>query len=737
MTSSEEELEFEPRPRDLGVTVASAFFRNRPQEKCKPSDEKRILLHSWSQKADQSHRLYEHFENGISCSLQQETTLLIKDIVQYVKHQAKSTFGYIPTAIIRHGVRMTDRDAVFDLIETGLSSSGCAAEVVRLDASHTTDIESMKREIISGVMTEAMFSQMTGKEKVRKSYEQRLPFKYFAQSYAAASTSSQDRKRSVIVMIEELERADASALTALFSMIKNNIQDMPVLVMLGCCTNHLSLQQLLPAAAYDMLFVKTFQTASAAVMFERVMNEILVSSDVYSFKLGPTCLKLLQDNFDFYNFSLEKVLSIVKLMIVKHVGDNHCSILSVTSSDDLKLVLKQMSTSELKQLRSEVEQLPSIQSAAVDLKSIGTKDTDSFRNFIKRSINQIHNGHKDYLQAMRCLSILMTRTSESGHHLAAAASITPFLSINMEGMSNITETNEFKNIQRSLSMLSLDQLKEKLETCINNHLAPDSSIAQMLGKEYENLLQLEKDSVSMNGAGSNDPAASLEKSQSRITFEGCRNRHDWKARLKDSLPGNKTDAGSGSKKRKLSKFEEFRTGIVSSICQFFADLTPPFSLPLSEVVYFNDSSFIADHYFPCTRTEIMESLRHPLPIRSSGGPSGGDEVGEMSDHELDMARIYQQIASSSVSVSMFDLMECLKSQKDTCMDQNGDDADASPRKKVRKGKQAASKIESERNNDNDAMARQRFFTIINDMEYIGILQKDKRKAGRVTKLVWE
>lgn len=688
-----------------------------------------MLLDSWSRKADQTRSLYEHFETGISCSLQQETTILIKDIVNYVRHQSKSTFGYVPTAIIRHGVRMTDRDAVFDLIETGLNSAGCAAEVVRLDPNDTTDIESMKKKIMSDVMTKAMITQMTGKEKVRKSYEQRMPFKYFAQSYAA-STRSEDRTRPVIVMIEQLEKADGGALTALFSMIKNNMQDMSFLLMLGCCTNHLSLQQILPAQAYDMLLVKTFQTASAGVMFTRVMNEILMSSDVYSFKLGPTCLKLLQDNFDFYNFSLEKVLSIVKLMIVKHVGDNYCSILSVPSSGSLKLLLKQMSTKELKQLRSEVEKLPSVQSAPADLNKIASKDMDSFRNFTRRSINHIHNCHNEYLQAMRCLSILMTRTSGTGEYLSNL-SITPFLSINMHGRSNITESNEFKNIQQSLSVLSWDEMNDKLETCINN-LASDSLVAQMLEKEFENLLQLKKDAVSVNGTSGNDASPS-EKSQSRITFEGCRNRHDWKTRLKDSLSGN-SDSGSSKKRRKLSKFEEFRTGFVSSICQFFASLTPPFSLPLSEVVYFNDSSFIADHYFPSTRTQIIESLRHPLPIRSSGGSSGGDEVVE-SDHELDLARIYQQIASSSVSVSLFDLMECLKSQKDTCSDGNGEDGDLSPRKKVRRNKQAAAAKPS--NGNNEKVARQRFFTLINDMEYMGILQKDKRKAGRVTKLVWE
>jgi hypothetical protein len=734
-SSGDESEDLDARPQDLGLTVASAFYVNRPAKKCQPSDEKKQLLQSWSAKSDQIHSLYEHYENVISSCLQQETSLLITDILHYVKHQARSSFGYIPTAIIRHGVRMTDRDAVFDLIESGLIASACAAEVVRLEASHTSDTESMKKKIISDIMTDALLSRMSGKEKVRKSYEQRLPFRYFAQSFAATMKRNQneDRMEPVIIMIEELEKADGGALTSLFSMLKNSMSDMPVILMLGCCTNHLSLQQLLPAKAYDMLFVRGFQTASASVMFARVMNEITMSSALYSFKLDPTCLKLLQDNFDFYNFSLEKILSIIKLMIVKHVSNHHyCTILSVTSADELKLILKKMSTSQLKQLRAAVEQLPSIESAAAQLKKIGTSDWDSFRNFIKKSINQIHNCHNEYEQAMRCLSILMAKSSESSDRLANTM-ITPFVSLNADGISNITETNEFRHVMKSLSTLSVDEVRQKLETCTNNHLASDSSIAQMLQKEFEKLLKLGKDADSADEVVSEAPAssASADKRQSRVTFEGCRNRHEWKARMKNSL----TSKADVTMKKKLTKFEKFRTEFVSSVSEFFASLTPPFSLPLSEVVYFTDSSFIADHYFPGTRTKIIESFRRPLlMITSPDNHPVDDEVGESDDPELDMTRVYRQFASSSVSIGLLDMMECLISQKDSSRGLS-EEADVSPRKKVRKGK-AASTSKSNKETS-EVILRQRFFTLINDMEYTGFLQKDKRKAGRVTKLVWE
>lgn len=741
----------EPRHRDLGLTVASAFFRNRPKVICVPCEEKKILLDSWATKAEHIRRLYEHFEDGISRILQDETDVLVQNLVEYVKSQTSSTFGYIPTAIIRHGLRMTDRDAVFDLIERGLSSSACAAEVVRLDASHTTDIESVKRKIIADLMTDELFSKMAGSQKVRRTYAHRLPFKYFAQSFACHR--SDDKRRPVIILIEELERADGHALTAFFAMMRNSMTEMPVVVMLGCCTSHLSLQQLLPASAYDMLFVKAFQTASAKTMFVRVMNEILMSSDVYSFKLGPVSLRLVEDNFSFFNFSLEKVLSIIKLMIIRHVGQSPCPLLTFTTPDELKQALVKMSKSELKQLRAEVMSLPSVASVLPELKQMGSKDADSFRKFIKRSVTHIHECHKDFLISMKCLSVLSSsRRAGAASDRVESVSIAPFVSIIIPDDGDITDTNEFKNIQRSLSALCLDELKTRLEACINNHLSTDSSIAHLLKKEYENLLQLEKDvAISSNSNNkhrstsskrdSNDRAtSSAGKSQSgTVSFEGCKSRHEWKARLKDSLSVSRSDTRENvSTPKKRSKFEEFRSSFVSNVCHFFGELTPPFSLPLHEVIYFSDSTFVADHYFPSTRTTIIESLRHPLALRlSSKGETGeGDET---SDHELDVTRIYKQLASSSSSISMFDLMQSLQAQKASTSQQEAQDADVSPRKKARKSKGSTDKERKRMEDEERVMVeeRRRFFTLINDMEYIGVVQKDKRKAGRLTKLVWE
>ena len=95
------ESDADQRHRDLGLTVASAFYRHQPLTECEACHEKQALLDTWSAKEAYVDHLYEHFEGCMQEQLRKEASPLISDLVAYVKQKPTSTFGYIPTAVVR------------------------------------------------------------------------------------------------------------------------------------------------------------------------------------------------------------------------------------------------------------------------------------------------------------------------------------------------------------------------------------------------------------------------------------------------------------------------------------------------------------------------------------------------------------------------------------------------------------------------------------------------------------
>ena len=511
--------------RDLGLTIASAFTIHHPEKR---RTEKEQLLKNLTQKYDLFEKIYRHFESGISHSLRAQTEKMVIKITEFMQTSATSDSvsqcaPLIPTSVVRHVFRMTDRDAVFDLIEHDLNSSENSVLIIRYDVSETTSIEDMRTKLIDELMDDHLLAHRTGGSQITKRLLHRIPFRSFAEAYAA-SHRKEDNSLPIVIMIEELEGTDSAAIAAFLKMLANNIHVMRFFLILGLCSDS-SLNQYMSPQTYGLLNVKSFATESAEVMFKQVKSlcKNPVPCDDSFFKLGPECLQLLTDSFTLFDFSLEKILSIIKLMIWTHV---------------------------------------------------------------------------------------------------------------------------------------------------------------------------------------------YQKS-----------------------------AGSCSDE-------------------------------------FDDCFAITDLYFANTRSDVISALKNPLTDRPgdlNGGnngttidPDDDDDDVVLEKGGLDISLLYRQIASSSVSINMFDLMECLKSQKDKVESRDNDhhhhdndddgeekeedekDSGLSPRKKKavnnikrnedkRRNNCSKRKINSNNNNEDvsDKSERSRFFTLINDMSYTGILQKDRRRTGRLTKVVWE
>jgi hypothetical protein len=745
MSSDEEEMNYESGPRQDGLNIASQFHLHAPAVNAKPSEEKKSLLQDWGKKTDQIRKLVSHFECELSQALLKESSSLIEELASFFEDHVEilnegKDFEHIPTALVQLGWRTSDKDALFDFMEEKLEQipNSC---LVRLEVGHTTDAEAMKRQIVSSIICHDSLPKNLAMHQMKKGQGKNLPYLTLAEQYYAAFKES--RNPPIVIIIEDIARANAQGLAFLFPLLKTSLRKMPVILILGCCSHSVSLNHLVPSKAVDCLAVRSISSKSPKDTLDCILSDVLVSKPLFSFKFGPTALKLLQDNFLFYNISLEKMLSIVKLMIMNHFRGNDASILSAATANEVDNILKCMSETDLSALRDLVRTLPSM--SGMDIPESDTH----FKSLLGKHLRKLHHCHSEFLACVAYLDMLSSDVNEVSRGVSLACCLIQMLQVN----GDITEDREFKDSVKFVLSLSLDDLKMTLEFCVNNNPLEDmhaggdnvsiaKQMSQLISKKLQELKYLEielndesqtsgmtsskkrslTDSSNVNKTTQNNNSELLNSSQRNksINLSGLKSRQEWKERLKEQIVSS---SSSSKAVTSASKFEQFKQNFVSELKSIFQELRSPLNLPLSEVVYFDDAASIAGNYYPNIRHDILNSLREPIP-----------------DQQLTISEVYQTLAGVPASIPLQTLYGGFSSSS---FRPNGtmkkSSKAVSPKKRSRKSKsRRESDVESEEEKDREEVDKQEFFTLINDMEYIGLIQRsDKKKSGHITKLVWE
>lgn len=677
--------------RDDGLNISSAFHHHRPSKKTTISEEKQSLLQEWglngnSDKSCQINCLLESFEIEMGLLLNRETKSLSESVCSFVNEHKDQKGSYIPTAWTFVGWRMIDRDAIFDSIESKLSKDKSLL-VVRFSLYQLADIESMKKKLISELLEDERIQE---KVKIKDDRKMKtIPFHLLAQY-----TSGQLQKRfTLVVIIDETEKVDANALSSFILLLRQAFEYLPSCLILGCCTASLQFHQMIHSKANDCLFVKQILSPSPKKMAQTVLSDLLVSQKWFSFKLGPTIVKLLEDNFTIYSFSLERFLSILKLVIMRHFQDNDLSFLSVSTETDLDQILKKVDPEKLTSLITTLPSLPEDKQKTLNAGNIG--------HYIKESIMNICHCHEHFLAALSCLVFLGEDLRDSlGATIAACY-------IKLTDAQSIGSSPYFDPFLRSLRALSLDELLLRLEKCVNNIPVKqkeskngDDSIATFFHRKYAEFKDLE---TKLNNPENNKSTTNTPSTASKTTanasniFTGIRSRSEFKSRLQENLKNSKDSFTVSS----TTIFEEFRNQFIQQLKRVYNDVKSPLHMPLNEVVYLNNSASVIRLYFPPIRSKLFASLRNDEEWKSTV-----------------MSKTYSEIAISPAFVGLEEVHEKIELST------------ASPKKKSKKNS-------GSKDNEQTQGSEELVFTLINDMEYIGLIQKDKRKTGRVTKLTWE
>lgn len=642
---------------NLTISVTSALKFSPGDTTC-ISETKRQSLKGWKTRGRQMNLILDHFMGSISNMYETENQQLLDDLNNFIKSRSKGKLGYIPTAHVKLGMNVADNQLIADMIENSITTQCNALFVVRLSSDDCLAFSTIKSKIVQGLLDIGIGSDLDDEDDIIvESQLQDLSFPFLA---LARKQMVKDQRPIVVIMDDVENCGNKPGLDSFLISAQQCLENLSIVVILCCYTGSLTLPQLLPTLSCDTMYVSSFSPRCPRNIFQTLMNKVVLTPDLFTFKFSPKCLQLIVDSFVFLDISISRVSLIIKSSLFRHFQSSPFTMCFKTE-DELTQALNSLSKKELNSLIKEISTLPSA-------RCISTVTKEAILSRLK----EIHLTHLNLLDISTYL-YLMSKDMP-GSRLASTVS---GIFISFLGSKNYGQSDEVEDTIRSLGYLTFEELRLKLDICFNNGSRCDNS-------EFWYILNSERQILA--GFKEEDIVTKTVKPVSLNELEPCKTRSEWKERMKKRI---------AETPKVLSNFEIWRTSFVSRIKKYLNQISSPYFMPLKELVYFEDVDYVIEHIFASSRGEVVHDLRNPT------------EAGK--DRNVLVSKLHNMIQEGEAKFDVGDLLENLKVEREF------------DRKKVM----------------NEETMINSFVTSINDLEFIGMIQKDKHKSEIYTKATWE
>ncbi|CAG0882073.1 unnamed protein product [Darwinula stevensoni] len=398
----------------------------------------------------------------------------------------------------------------------------------------------------------------------------------------------------VVVILEDLEGFQGGMLRDFISICSDYAGTFPFLLVVGVATTSSSLHALLPVDVAALLSIETFHTLSPPQYLNRFFEKVVFSPSL-CFHLGGKPLRFLVDTFLYHDFAISRFINGFKYCVLEHMYNEPHAVLCCEESD-VDGIVDALKDKDLGVFRH----LPSFQAY---LKTKPTEKRQSFlgshtdfRMFLKRLMSSVGLHHLALSKASQCIYVLTRDLNKSP--LGTQLREVYCLAI----ASNLLQTEEFKEAEKQLRTLPLDELSEKLKMCqqILNFPAVEEfpALKNLLVKLDEWLkhladLKISGENFQVTSPLIPGPVIKLKKMS----------RFELQEKLKDMAKAQwKTE----------NPYEEIRACILDEMLSLLGDvLTSVHSIPLNEVVYFHDLSRVKPGLAGYPRAALHHALADP------------------------------------------------------------------------------------------------------------------------------
>jgi hypothetical protein len=379
-----------------------------------------------------------------------------------------------------------------------------------------------------------------------------------------------------------------------------------------------------------------------------------------------------------FDFSLHTFRLLIGHALLEHYS-SQISILCQTIDQ-----VKKMKTID-DHLISKIRELPSVNNHKMFTsdKKVGKKKNDDIRLEIVKCIEDVSQYHDQFVSQLRCLFAI---NIEVGHHLGTHFHDLYNLALSKKALN---ETSQYKKMHYVMKMLSQDDwqniLKSVISTIKSDGVDSKLGFVHMLQSCYNSLISLsEKTSETNTDEDDKSPSKSIDLS-------GFKSRSQWKEKLQSSIQ---------SSNKSHSLFDKWKEETIRSFeLSLKNDLKSPLLYPLSELIYFDHVSSLKKHHLPNQRIEMKKAL-----TKTTCFPT-------LSKHVVpDLNTIFKLVLESSATFPLSDLFESFKS--------------------IKKGEN------KEKKNISNQQLIASILSCISDLEYLGIIQANKRKKEHLKRLIW-
>ncbi|KAL5288502.1 ORC3 family protein [Megaselia abdita] len=630
------------------------------------------------------------FKDDIEHLQKASCTQILEDLVEYIRDVEKLG-NILPAAALLTGINQPDHEDQFNTLSQRIKETvkSSVAIINSRDATHLKNaVEALVYEVIENNDEERETKRLRKTQMNMDMLE---------------AWYDKDECDCLVVILPDFESFNPEVLQDFILILSSYSRRIPIVLVLGVATAVSAVHGALPYHVTSKIKLRIFQTQSAPLGLNEILEKVLLSTK-HSFFLSGKTFNFLTQVFFFYDFSISGFIQSFRYCLMEHFMQGNAISLCTNYEQSLKFVDK-LSHSDIEFIRRLPSFRPYVESLKDFQKIIDILTEDScMKAHLPALLKECHL----YSKVFRCFVEFLTVLVEDLPRCPLGKYRREIYTICMS--KEIIESEEFKECWQILSFMSKDEFSNKIFKAMSltltfvedNFEEEDSRIAREATTIMQKALEEIRENLQLViDAGTNVNEVNKENTASGDLTQLSRQE------LKDKLlqMAKEDKQVSEFSKAVETNLEFLKTEIIG---KFLRPLSK--APPLHEIFVFSDIAMVKKNIVGAPRAALHMALNNPqfyLQCKCCDL-----ETGSLVPTLPDLSVVYKLHLECGKMINMFDWLQAFRSVVDT------------------------SQIEDEEDRQIDPSIQARFTRAVAELQFLGYIKTSKRKTDHVTRLTW-
>lgn len=660
---------------EIGIAIDTAFELNEMPAKSVRSNDKSRFQERADLRKSKYAELTSQLEDKLNVILAKAHQDFLRQMIEYVREYRSSLEG--------------GDQFKLSFVHTGIISISCSTSEHQLIFEQF--IKALDEEQLQNVISVSASEKVTVDRIIEMIYQRiltddllaRLGIEKNAKKFQQSLRFSQFAKiyqdhrgnEPIILILDDLIFLSYETVNHLFRFLHDNLRRVPVLVFAGLSQASISLQSIIKPETLSGLLISSFATRNVCEIGDEVFHNALIRSEL-KLRFGARCLSYFLNVFNNYDFSIKNIERLAKLAIWDFCQSNEHAFLNGTA-EEFEDKLGKLDDHQILRL-------------SVDLDSLSELGKErKFEGDVRKQLvglfTQMQATESDFMSELKALNQLIAGLGHGGKHFYQH-----FYQLYISYLS--AERDE--ELEKLLKSLSADEWRTMLESAIHSDSANESRLLQeVLRPQFEKLGEIPEQEAVVVVQKKQPAVQSLFKTREQFNVARKQNVN----------------------RSMNSPFDSWKNETVSLIKKHFENLPNPSRSPLSELFYYDNVERLKELDLVSVRETISGRLASSEEFVRFIRSTQQKENNELVDFRPNICTAFKVYRESQVKINLADWLGSYQAQVEP--------VEKSTKSAGRKRKPVKT----------DPMKS--FFSNLQDLSYLGILEKTARSTDYITKLI--